>query len=93
MLICDPAKGPVAGSYSYKLIADAVKEGSLDAKEDYLCSSLATNPGPAKPKLTRNKFSAEDDTMLTRFVTEKERLGEPISGNDIYKDFAEEVCP
>ncbi|KAI0876709.1 TRF2-interacting telomeric protein/Rap1 C terminal domain-containing protein [Hypoxylon argillaceum] len=90
MLICDPAKGPIPGSYSYKVIADAVKEGSLDTKEDYLCSSLVANPGPSKPKLTRNKFTEEDDKILIKFVTERERLGEPISGNDIYKELAED---
>ncbi|KAJ8125422.1 hypothetical protein O1611_g8217 [Lasiodiplodia mahajangana] len=95
MLICDPAKGPVPGSYSYELIADAVKKGSLDAKESYLCSSLATDADlpsrlSSKPKLTRNKFTQNDDQILTRFVTEKERLCEPISGNDIYKKFAED---
>ncbi|KAI0112392.1 TRF2-interacting telomeric protein/Rap1 C terminal domain-containing protein [Nemania sp. FL0031] len=94
ILICDPTKAPVPSSYSYELIADAIKEGSLDAKEDYLCSSLATDADlpsrlSSKPKLTRSKFTQKDDQILTKFVTEKERLGEPISGNDIYKKFAE----
>ncbi|KAI1129405.1 TRF2-interacting telomeric protein/Rap1 C terminal domain-containing protein [Nemania abortiva] len=95
MLICDPAKGALPGSYSHELIADAVKEGSLGAKEDYLCSSLATDADlpsrlNSKPKLTRNKFTEKDDQMLIKFVSEKERLGEPVSGNDIYKEFAED---
>ncbi|KAI3321161.1 hypothetical protein HD806DRAFT_503172 [Xylariaceae sp. AK1471] len=94
MLICDPAKDPASSSYSYQLIEDAVTEGSLDTKEDYLCGSPANHPGPSrpstKPKLTRNKFTEEDDRILTRFVTEMERLCEPIGGNDIYKNFADE---
>ncbi|KAI1178351.1 hypothetical protein F4777DRAFT_114684 [Nemania sp. FL0916] len=83
LLICDPAKAPARGSYSYRLIADAVKEGSLDSKEDYLCQQVIS-----KPKLTRTRFTKEDDEILTRFVMEKEREGERISGNDIYKEFA-----
>ncbi|KAI1303997.1 TRF2-interacting telomeric protein/Rap1 C terminal domain-containing protein [Xylaria venustula] len=95
ILICDEAKEPVPGSYSYKLISKAIEEGSLDFKEDYLCDSLAPpsgasgNPGP-KPKLTRKRFTEEDDQILTRFVTKRERLGEPTSGNDIYKELADE---
>ncbi|TGJ81628.1 hypothetical protein E0Z10_g7134 [Xylaria hypoxylon] len=90
ILICDQAKEPVPGSYSYQLIADAVREGSLDIQEDYLCSLPATRPGTSKPKLTRTKFTEADDRVLTRFVTEQERSGKSISGNDIYKTLAEE---
>ncbi|KAI0973296.1 TRF2-interacting telomeric protein/Rap1 C terminal domain-containing protein [Xylaria arbuscula] len=94
ILICDEAKAPVPGSYSYKLISEAIGEGSLDIKEDYLCDSLATNPtssikpGPG-PKLTRKKFTEEDDRILMKFVTEQDRLGEPTGGNDIYKKLAD----
>ncbi|KAI1111670.1 hypothetical protein F5Y14DRAFT_424410 [Nemania sp. NC0429] len=93
MLICDPAKGYAPGSYSYKLIADAIQEGSLESKDEYLCSSHVAQAGPSKvvskPKLTRNVFTKEDDQILSEYVTEKESLGEPTRGNDIYKEFAE----
>lgn len=88
MLICDPAKDPVPNSYSYELIVDAVRQGSLDMKEDYTCSPSALR----RPKATRNSFTERDDQALTRFVIEMDRLGENISGNNIYKNFAEKVC-
>ncbi|KAJ2993323.1 hypothetical protein NUW58_g1878 [Xylaria curta] len=94
ILICDPSKELVSGSYSYQLVADALKEGSLDIKEDYLCDSPVMQPSQLKPtskiKLTRTKFTDEDDRILTGFVTEMERLGKNVAGNDIYKKFAEE---
>ncbi|KAI0816207.1 TRF2-interacting telomeric protein/Rap1 C terminal domain-containing protein [Xylaria sp. FL0064] len=94
ILISDEAKDPIPGSYSYRLIPEAVEEGSLDMKEDYSCDAIASRPGssykPApKPKLTRTRFTEEQDRALIRFVTERERLGESTSGNDIYKEFAE----
>jgi hypothetical protein len=96
MLIVDPAKDPIPGSYSYQLIEDAVNRGSLESKEDYICGLPATHSGPSrpstKPKLTRNKFTEEEDRVLTRYVTKMERLGESVGGNDIYKKLADEVC-
>ncbi len=97
ILICDEARESVPGSYSYQLISDAVKEGSLDMKEDYMCNSLAPRLGTSnkrapKPKLTRTPFTEQDDRILAKFVTERERLGQPIGGNDIYKELAQEVC-
>jgi hypothetical protein len=94
MLISDPAKNAAPGSYSYQLIQDAVKADSLDTKDEYLCNSPAIQSSPRSsktPKITRNKFTENDDRILTEFVTERERLGEAISGNDIYKTFADEV--
>jgi len=98
LLICDPEKAPLSGSYSYRLIEDAVKDCSLDAKEDYLCNSSAIRPGaPAgsssNPKLTRSRFTEKDDQALTEYVREMEASGEPINGNDIYKYFADKVRP
>ncbi|KAI1260140.1 hypothetical protein F5Y18DRAFT_406394 [Xylariaceae sp. FL1019] len=93
VLLVDPAKqDPPPGSYSYKLIEDAIKEGSLDRKEVYLCKPPIDDHTVASPraasKTTRNKFTAEEDTILTQFVIESERLGEAIGGNEIYKEFA-----
>ncbi|KAJ3556796.1 hypothetical protein NPX13_g10059 [Xylaria arbuscula] len=93
MFICDQTKQPVPGSYSYQLIPDAVKEGSLDMKDNYLCDTLvASSRIPAKPvtnnKLTRVAYTKEDDEVLTKFVLEMEREGKSTSGNDIYKEFA-----
>ncbi|KAI0142867.1 hypothetical protein GGR57DRAFT_508465 [Xylariaceae sp. FL1272] len=93
ILLVDPAKpDPPPGSYSYKLIEDAIKEGSLDKKEQYLCrppiSDLTVASPSAASKTTRNKFTPEEDRMLMQFVIDSERLGEPIGGNEIYKQFA-----
>ncbi|KAI1434722.1 hypothetical protein GGR50DRAFT_660542 [Xylaria sp. CBS 124048] len=85
LLICDPSKDPAPQSYSYLLIKEAVEAGSLAAKEDYLCSSLSAST--PKAKATRHRFTPEDDKLLTIFVTEKERLGEAISGTKIYREF------
>ena len=84
------------GSYSYRLIQDAVKEGSLDIKDDYLCDVLAASSGVttkpvAKNKLTRIAFTKEDDQILTKYVLEMETEGKSTSGNDIYKEFAKKV--
>ncbi|KAI0188776.1 TRF2-interacting telomeric protein/Rap1 C terminal domain-containing protein [Xylaria flabelliformis] len=86
MLICNPAKDPVPGSYSYELIADAVREGSLDLKENYVCRTSASR----RPKATKNQFTKKDDDELMKFVNEMERLGESINGNNIYKKYADE---
>ncbi|KAI1826673.1 hypothetical protein F4861DRAFT_41032 [Xylaria intraflava] len=94
ILICDPAKDPAPGSYSYQLIEDAVKGGSLETKGNYLCDLPAFQSDRSRPapraKLTRNKFVAEDDKLLMKFVTKMERLGEPISGNEIYMEFSKQ---
>ncbi|KAI8623257.1 hypothetical protein F5Y19DRAFT_389744 [Xylariaceae sp. FL1651] len=93
ILICDPAKkGPVPGSYSYQLIEDAIKEGSLDRKEDYLCRSPAPQSGSrpsTRRKSTRNMFTENDDRILRKFVVKMERLGAHTNGNDIYYKLAE----
>lgn len=97
ILLCNPAKEPLPGSYSYHLIANAIQKGSLDIQENYLCTSATTYPRATKPtphttltrnKFTRNKFTKEEDQLLVRYVTEQERLGEPTGGNNIYKNFA-----
>ncbi|KAI0389063.1 hypothetical protein F5Y17DRAFT_450446 [Xylariaceae sp. FL0594] len=94
LLICNPKRSPVSGSYSHELIEDAVRACSLDAKDDYLCTAAPIRPGaPAgtstKPKVTRNRFTRPEDDLLTDYVREMEKLGEPISGNEIYKSFAD----
>ncbi|KAI0204522.1 hypothetical protein F4808DRAFT_413886 [Astrocystis sublimbata] len=85
ILICDP-KHPIPNSYSYEFIMHAVREGSLDSKGIFLCTSSNSKP----PKATRNQFTAEDDRQLMAYVTEKERLGETTSGNEIYQRFADD---
>ncbi|KAI0469080.1 TRF2-interacting telomeric protein/Rap1 C terminal domain-containing protein [Xylaria cf. heliscus] len=85
MLICNPANGPAPGSYSYELIADAIRAGSLNIKNNYICNTSTAR----RPKVTRNRFTEADDKALMRFVIEMERQGENIGGNNIYKEFEE----
>lgn len=95
ILLCDPAKEPIPGSYSYRLIVNAIEEGSLDTQEDYLCpsipTSLSTTKSAPKTKQTRNKFTQEEDRLLIRWVNKQASKGMPISGNEIYKDFVTKV--
>ncbi|KAI1326573.1 hypothetical protein F5Y16DRAFT_227039 [Xylariaceae sp. FL0255] len=93
ILICNEAKQPLPGSYSHMLIDDAVRDGSLDRKEEYRCRSPIV-PGPSgpgtKPKLTRNEYTAEEDKQLTKYVEKMFLEGKPLGGNVIFKEFAEE---
>ncbi|KAI1141238.1 TRF2-interacting telomeric protein/Rap1 C terminal domain-containing protein [Hypoxylon sp. FL0543] len=90
-LIADHArKDCPPGSYSWKWIEDSINAGTLQNSDDYMCAPLARQSGPASSttpqKATRNKFTAEDDSILTEWVTRKERNGEATLGNDIYKE-------
>ncbi|KAI1410696.1 TRF2-interacting telomeric protein/Rap1 C terminal domain-containing protein [Hypoxylon sp. FL1857] len=95
-LIADHARkdGP-PGSYSWKWIDDSIKAGALQNSDNYLCvpvtrQSGVSESGPigstAPQKGKRTKFTPEDDSILTEWVTRKERKGEAILGNDIYKE-------
>ncbi|CAJ2505574.1 Uu.00g129680.m01.CDS01 [Anthostomella pinea] len=98
-LISNPTKKfAPPGSYSFQLIKDALEEGSLARKDDYLCTSPAAPPGASSaarsasatakgPKMTRNKFTPEDDKILTQYVIQKEREGVSTAGLAIYQDF------
>ncbi|KAI1341099.1 TRF2-interacting telomeric protein/Rap1 C terminal domain-containing protein [Xylariaceae sp. FL0016] len=109
-MIADPArKDAPPGSYSYHLIEDALMNGSLDYKEDYLCkpspipSASATRkanmgstasrpvaPEAENKKLTRTKFTAEEDMLISRYMANLIRRGEAnLAGNTVYMTFAE----
>ncbi|OTA62212.1 hypothetical protein K449DRAFT_465013 [Hypoxylon sp. EC38] len=95
-LIADHArKDCPPGSYSWKWIDESINAGVLQDLDDYLCvpatrqsgageSGLAASAAPQKG--TRTKFTAEDDLILTEWVTRKERKGVATLGNDIYKE-------
>ncbi|KAI0015057.1 hypothetical protein F4780DRAFT_784509 [Xylariomycetidae sp. FL0641] len=104
--LADPNRADAPpGSYSYQMVEDALKAGSLDSAEDYLCiapppartSSTQTPASPAmrrptgtQAKATRQKFTEEEDRELGKFVTFVEkRSGRGSSGNEIFKYWAE----
>jgi hypothetical protein len=41
---------------------------------------------------TRTRFTSEDDTILRKWVQKREREGEALRGNKIYKELEEMVC-
>ncbi|KAI1097233.1 TRF2-interacting telomeric protein/Rap1 C terminal domain-containing protein [Jackrogersella minutella] len=77
------------GSYTYKLIEDSIKAGTLQNLDDYLCVPKSRS-GPSIPaasqKNTRTAFTAEDDLILTRWIMKAEREGDALSGLKIYKE-------
>ncbi|KAI1380107.1 TRF2-interacting telomeric protein/Rap1 C terminal domain-containing protein [Hypoxylon crocopeplum] len=90
-------KDAPSGSLSYKFIEDSIKAGALQNPEEYLCipTSRQSKVGESRPpssagtkKTTRTRFTAEDDSILFGWIAKKERLGEPVSGNTIYKELA-----
>lgn len=77
------------GSYSWKYIEAALKDGRLPAPEDYLIKSKSSirHVGTSAPgKSTRTPFTAADDDMLLRWVLKGERRGVALLGNELYKD-------
>jgi len=83
------------GFTSWKYISDSIEKKKLQNIENYTIGRVATaRPvGSTQPvKSTRNKFTHEEDQVLRKYVLQKVREGEKISGNEIYKSFAEQVC-
>ncbi|KAI0168845.1 TRF2-interacting telomeric protein/Rap1 C terminal domain-containing protein [Hypoxylon sp. FL1284] len=91
-LIINPHKDRSSvDSYSYQLIDDSVKNGSLRDVDQYLCRSRSSRPAAsaASGSSTRLPFTEGDDMRLRQWVSKKQQLGEAASGNVIYKEFAE----
>lgn len=79
-LIANPAKKEApAGSYSWELILDSVKNGIMQPEDRYY---IAGTQGKAA-KYGRIAFTHEDDITLSRWVM-KHKKG--FLGNNIYKD-------
>ncbi|OTB09324.1 hypothetical protein M426DRAFT_315892 [Hypoxylon sp. CI-4A] len=99
-LIADHArKNAPPGSYSWKFIDDSIRKGSLQDRNDYLCTPAlapapaltpvsASHDAAAIQKSGRTKYTEEDDSILKDWVLEMERNGEPTSGNAIYNELA-----
>ncbi len=71
---------------SYKFIDDSIKAGILQDREKYSCHH-ATHP----KKATKTNYTPEEDLLIQKFVTQKEREGQSIGGNAIYKEFGAKV--
>ncbi|KAM3065173.1 hypothetical protein ACMFMG_010369 [Clarireedia jacksonii] len=91
IVIADHArKDAPPGSVSWKFIDESVKAGELKDIEDHCCgagasaSSSRQSRGNQPNKTTRNLFTAQDDHVLTQWVTKAARRGLATKGNDIY---------
>lgn len=95
-LIADHARRDAPpGSYSWRLIDDAVKNGGMGNKEDYLIHravAASRPPGSSQPgKGTRTPFTAADDELLWRWTLLNERQGNSLKGNMIWPTLANMV--
>ncbi|KAH9907206.1 TRF2-interacting telomeric protein/Rap1 C terminal domain-containing protein [Xylariomycetidae sp. FL2044] len=91
-LIADSARNDAPPhSYSYKFIEDSIEKGSLQDAESYLCQRPVVRPvGSNLPqKRTRTNFTLEDDRILTNWIKDYERRGEPTLGNAPFQILAE----
>ncbi|KAI9781729.1 MAG: hypothetical protein M1839_005722 [Geoglossum umbratile] len=76
-------------SYSYTFIEQSVRHGELQSLEDHRARPEAAIPRPVasqkSAKGTRLPFSFEDDRLLYDWVTNHERTGGKVAGNQIYQ--------
>lgn len=89
-LISDHArKDSPAGSYSWKWIEDSLKNGQLLNRDEYaikLPGSESRPRGAVPQKRTRTAYTKEDDRILAKFVTRKEKQNVPTHGNVIFQE-------
>ena len=89
-MIADHAKRDAPnGSYSWKYIEAALKEGRLPDLEDHLIrpKGHVRSLGVSAPtRTTRTPFTDADDKLLFRWVLDAEKRGVSLKGNELYKD-------
>lgn len=94
-LISDHArKDSPAGSYSWKWIEDSLKNGQLLNRDEYaikLPGSESRPRGAVPQKRTRTAYTKEDDRILAKFVTRKEKQNVPTHGNVIFQELEAKV--
>lgn len=95
-ILADHARqNPPKGSYSWKFVNDSLEAGALKPMQEYLCTKAprtAWSVGSlVSQKGTRTPFTAEDDRILAKWVTQQERSGEGILGNAIYEELEQKV--
>ncbi|KAI9672969.1 MAG: hypothetical protein M1817_003133 [Caeruleum heppii] len=83
------SKNKPPGSYSFEYVTHSLRNGILEDLEKHAVGPLegTLRPvGSARPtKGSRTPFSAEDDRILHKWVTDYQRKGGSILGNEIYK--------
>ena len=81
--------------YSYEYITKSIRAGRLEPLENHLVGqrpgSLRITGSEAPKRGTRTPFTVQDDRILYRWVTEHERKGSKVLGNEIYKQLAQIV--
>ncbi|KAK6193015.1 hypothetical protein LQW54_012899 [Pestalotiopsis sp. IQ-011] len=96
-LIADHAKRDCpAGSYSWKWIEDSVNNGQLLNRDEYAIKvpgSESRPRGAVQQKRTRTAYTKEDDIILAKFVTRKEKQKLPTLGNLIFQEFEAKPRP
>lgn len=83
-------------SFSYRWIEQSIKNGVLEDKEDHRAEPTQGYVRPVgswKPaKSSRNPYTAGDDRILYDWVTDQEKKGGKVLGNEIYKQLEQQVC-
>ncbi|KAI9845080.1 MAG: hypothetical protein M1837_005084 [Sclerophora amabilis] len=81
------------GCHSFRYITESVRNGQLEDLDAHAVgppSSTARSVGASRPgKRSRTPFTAEDDRILYKWVTDQEHKGERVLGNEIYKQLEE----
>lgn len=82
------------GSYSFRLIDNAIRSGSLGDIEEHLikpqASVVRSGPSRAPSRGTRTPFTPEDDAFLIKWVLSNGR-SEDVKGNKLYQGLQEVV--
>jgi len=96
IVIADHArKDCPTGSISWTYIQDSAKKGVLEELEDHRAgpaSHVVREVGSRGPtRKGRTPFSAEDDRILKSWVTDGERAGISVKGNELFKQLEEKV--
>jgi hypothetical protein len=77
------------GALSWKWIDESVKKGKLLLIEDYQAGppekTIRAGGVSQSGRTGRTPFTAADDDILMRWVTQAERQGKSVKGNEIYK--------
>lgn len=89
-VIADHMRKPTpAGSFSYTLIEQAIRNGVFPNPADHALGPTVDSPravGSRMPgKRTRTAFTAEDDMVLWQWVEQEKAKGEFVKGNEPYK--------
>lgn len=95
VLIADHAKpgNAPASAVSWTYLEQSMKKGQLEDLETHRISSPSKTGRPGGPsKSTRTPFTHEDDMAISIWVAKAELMGLPPKGNEIYEQFAAEVC-